>query len=99
MSLSAEQQVLTFLKENPVWFAAADLQRRDFRNKNNTLASPKAISRRLQELAEGEHALIEVEYRGKNAFYRIKQAHIKKVQKVTYLPNGSVRVEMIPINA
>ena len=89
---SAEQNIIDFLKSNPSVFPAAKLQRMEFRNKNGTLASPKAISRRLQELAEGEHAILEVSYPdGKNAHYQVKQNH----RKVKYLylpqPDGSMK--------
>ena len=74
---SAEQSILAFLKDNPSVFAAADLQRRPFKNKNGTLASPKAISRRLQELAEQK--IIDVTYPdNKNAYYQIREEHKKK---------------------
>ncbi len=98
MSKSAEQNIINFLKENPSWFAAAHLQRQLFQNKNGTYASPKAISRRLQENAEGDNAILEVEYRHNHAFYKIKEAHIKKRQIVTQNPDGSVRVEYIPVS-
>lgn len=92
---SAEQNIIDFLKSNPSRYAAAQLQRMEFKNKNGTLASPKAISRRLQENAEGEHSVLEVSYDGKNAYYRIKQEHRKKEQIVTRLANGSVRIEYV----
>lgn len=97
MAKSAEQNIIDFLKSNPSRFAAAHLQRQLFQNRNGTYASPKAISRRLQENAEGDKAILEVEYRNNHAFYKIKEAHIKKVQKVTPLPDGTVRVEYVPI--
>lgn len=94
---SAEINILNFLKENYVWHSSAELQRMRFANKDGTWASPKAISRRLQELAEGENAVIDVDYGNKNhAHYRIKQAHRKVRQVVEETENG-VRVSYLPV--
>mgnify|MGYP001583104110 CR=1 FL=1 len=90
MKKSAEANILEFLKENPSVVAAAELQRMSFRNRNGTLASPKAISRRLQELAE--QGILDVTYDHKNhAHYSIKEEHRKKEQTVTQvtLPDGT----------
>lgn len=74
---SVEQSLIDFLKSNPNRFASAELQRMPFKNRNGTLASPKAISRRLQENAE-EGGMLEVSYDDhNNAFYQIKEAHKK----------------------
>lgn len=78
MKKSAEQNIIAFLKENPSRFAAAELQRMSFRNRNGTLASPKAISRRLQENAEAG-GMLEVSYdEHNNAHYQIREEHKKK---------------------
>lgn len=96
MAKSAESNLIDFLKSNPSKFASASLQRMEFRNKNGSLASPKAISRRLQENAEGEHAVLEVTYDDhNNSYYQVKQEHVKKKQVVTYLPNGKVKLEYV----
>ena len=95
---SAEQNILDHLKSNYQWFSAAQLQRMEFHNKNGTLASPKAISRRLQELAEGSSAPLEVDYSDKgHAKYRIRQTHRKLRQVVEELPSGDVRISYVPV--
>src|SRR3990167_11295871 len=73
---SAEQNIISFLQQNPSVFAAAELQRQPFKNRNGTLASPKAISRRLQELAEQN--ILEVSYVSNHAHYQIREEHKKK---------------------
>jgi len=99
MKKSVETQLIDFLKSNPTWFASGDLQRKEWRNKNGTLATPRSIVRRLEENAEGENALLEVEYRANHAFYRIKQEHVKhryEYREIT-LPDGKrmMREELI----
>ena len=84
MNKSAEQNIVAFLQENPSVFSAAQLQRTEFRNKNKTLASPKAISRRLQELAE--QGILEVSYINNHAHYRIAEQHKKRERTIIQLP-------------
>ena len=91
MNKSAEQNIISFLKENPSVFAAAELQRMSFKNRNGSTASPKAISRRLQENAEGTNSLLEVSYINGNAHYRIREEHRKKVQQVEQVIINGVR--------
>lgn len=91
---SAQERIKEWLRENPEWYASAHLQRLPWPNKDGTLASPRSVVRRLEELAE--EGILEVEYRGKNAaYYRIK-AEFKK-PKYTYidLPDGSKREVLI----
>jgi len=88
---SAEQNIISFLRENPSKFAAAELQRMSFRNRNNTLASPKAISRRLQENAEGTNSFLEVSYINGNAHYQIREAH-KKPPTLIYDDSHPVKI-------
>ena len=83
---SAEANILEFLKNNPSVFAAAQLQRMPFKNRRGTLASPKAISRRLQENAEAG-GMLTVSYDDhNNAHYQIKQEHKKKIRQLIQLP-------------
>lgn len=98
MNKSAEDNLVDFLKSNPGWYSSGALQRMPFKNKNGSLATPRTLVRRLQENAEGEHAILEVKYEGRTTFYRIKTAHIKKKQIVTFLEDGSVRVEYVPLS-
>jgi DNA-binding transcriptional ArsR family regulator len=92
---TAQENILDFLKSNPSKWASGALQRMEWRNRNNTLATPRSIVRRLEELAE--EGLIEVSYEGKNAQYQIKGEHRKKVQVVEQLANGSVRITYQPV--
>lgn len=79
MKRSAEQSIIDFLRANPSRFAAAELQRMRFLNKNGMIASPKAISRRLQENAE-EGGMLQVTYdEHNNAYYQIKSGFEKKL--------------------
>lgn len=49
-------------------FASGDIQRMEWRNKNATLATPRSIVRRLEELTE--EGILKVEYKERNhAFY------------------------------
>ena len=86
---SAEQNIVAFLQQNPSVFAAAELQRQPFKNRNGTLASPKAISRRLQELAE-QH-ILEVSYINNHAHYQITDQHKKKTQTVQFIEKDGRR--------
>lgn len=79
---SAEHNLILFLRKNPEWHSSGQLQRMEWRNRNGTLATPRSIVRRLQENAEGDNAILEVEYRGQSTYYRVKTAHIKP--KYTY---------------
>ena len=86
---SAEQNLLKFLRDDyPNWYAAAQLERMEFRNEDGTLASGKSINRRLQELrSEG---LLEVEYRNKHhAHYR--SVAPKFIYTIPALPDESPR--------
>lgn len=88
---SAEQNIISFLKSNPGAFAAAQLQRLPFKNRNGTIASPKAISRRLQELAERK--ILEVSYVNGNAYYQIAEAHKPKPRLVIDESKPPVKVD------
>lgn len=90
MRKSAADNILDFLKENPVWFASGALQRMEWRNKDNTFATPRSIVRRLEEMVED--GLLDVEYRGKHAaHYKIKQEHRKVIYRYEPTPDGSMR--------
>lgn len=53
MKKSVEAQLYDFFRSNPNdIFASGDLQRREWKNGNGSLATPRSIVRRLQELAE-----------------------------------------------
>ena len=97
MKKNVEYQLLDFLKSNPGWCSSGELQRRIWINKSGTPSTPRSIVRRLEENAEGENAVLDVEYRNGHSWYRVKEAYIKKKQIVTPLPDGSVRVEYVPV--
>ena len=87
----ADANIISFLKENPSVWSASALERMSFRNRNGTLANPKAISRRLQENA-AEGGVLQVSYDTHGiAHYQIKQEHRKKEQHIEYiLKNGVI---------
>lgn len=72
MDRTVPTQLIAYLKNSTIAVASAELQRLPFKNRNGSTASPKAISRRLQELAEDKTT--SVEYRGKNAYYSFNPA-------------------------
>lgn len=88
---SAETKLIDFLKESPVWYASAELQRLRFHNKNGTTSTPRSIVRRLEENAEAG-GVLEVKYEGKNAYYKIREEHKKKVQKMEYIFRDGIRM-------
>ena len=86
MKKSVETQLIDFLKENPSRWASAELQRKEWRNRNGTLATPRSIVRRLEENAEAG-GMLEVSYDDhNNAHYQIKQEHKKKIRQLIHLP-------------
>lgn len=88
---SAEQNIIAFLKENPSVWSASALERMSFRNKNGTLANPKAISRRLQENAI-EGGVLQVSYDAHGgAQYQIKDEHKKKERKIVQMFDATGR--------
>ena len=52
MKKSVQDQLLEYLQANPGVHASGTLQRLEWHNKDSTLAVPRTIVRRLQELAE-----------------------------------------------
>jgi hypothetical protein len=64
---SVSDQLLAYLQTNHGVFASGDLQRMEWRNSNNSLAVPRSVVRRLQELAEDDK--IHCEMRGNHAHY------------------------------
>lgn len=66
--MTAPEQLTAYLKSiAPLQVSSGELQRREWRNANGTIATPRSIVRRLQELAE-EGTLI-VETRKNHAYY------------------------------
>src|SRR3990167_2809666 len=87
---SAEQQLLDFLKSNPSKFASGDLQRREWKNKNQTLATPRSIVRRLEENTYWEtdtpahkqnlRGILIATYENNTTFYQIREEYKKPPQ-------------------
>lgn len=98
MTKSAEDKILDFFKTHSgqVW-DSGDLQRMTFTNKNGTLAKPKSISRRLQELCE-ENKIVNVGD-AKSAKYSLNVEVVKPKmrQVITRLDDDTVRVEYVPV--
>ena len=92
MKKSVEQQLLDFLAANPSKWASGDLQRREWRNKNNSLATPRSIVRRLEENTYWEtdtaqhkknlNGILIATYENNTTYYQIKEDHEKKERKI-----------------
>lgn len=83
----------------PGWVSSGELQRMPWKNKNGTLATPRSIVRRLEELAESGE--IQVGYREKNhAWYSHSKPRPKPVivHDLVFRDGRPVRVPRI-INA
>lgn len=85
-----KKQLYKYLQQNPGWHAKGNLERIEWRTKNDTLATADNIGRRLRELAQGGFIL--VEERNNHAWYSIKPSQAKP--KTTFIettaPDGSV---------
>ena len=95
MNKSIEVQLVDFLRSSGGVFSAGDLQRREWRNKNGTLAVPKSVSRRLQELA-ADGKIIPKEING-HTHYSInaQRVPLKKTPTILEREDGSLFVRMI----
>lgn len=93
---SVSQQLLEYLRSNPnMSFPSGSLQRIDWKNARGTMATPRSIVRRLQELTE--NGLIQVEYRNGAASYSVDKT--KLPVRYDYieekLPTGEVVMKQI----
>ena len=94
MKKSAETLLLDFLKANPSKWASGDLQRREWRNKNGTLATPRSLVRRLEENTFWEtdtqahkknlNGILIATYQDNTTYYQIKEGHEKK-ETINYI--------------
>jgi hypothetical protein len=67
MKKSVSTQLLEYLQTNHGVHASGNLQRLEWRNRDGTLAVPRTVVRRLQELAaDGK---IHIQYTGNHAHY------------------------------
>lgn len=88
MNKSISDQLVQYLQENHGVFSSGDLQRLEWRNIDGTVALPRTIVRRLQELAE--EGTIHCEMRGNHAHYSADP--IPKPEKfipLVILPDGT----------
>lgn len=85
MNKSVSQQLLDYLHQNKGVFASGTIQRMEWRNANGTLATPRSLVRRLQELAErGE---IQVQEINGHAHYSAEFIPPPKKQQITFKEN------------
>lgn len=81
--MSAQEQLLAYLRTHAdAWHNSAALQRMEWKNRRGTLASPRSVVRRLEELENA--CLIAVSYSGVNAKYR----SIPEDWRKRYLPTN-----------
>jgi len=95
---SVRKQLEDYLRDkSPLDFASGTLQRFAWKNKNGTLATPRSIVRRLEELAEDK--ILIVFYENGSARYRwndgTENPERKKVQVVEQLPTGAVKISYV----
>jgi hypothetical protein len=91
---SVEQSLLEFFQTHVgEVFESGELQRRTWRNKNGTLATPRSVVRRLQELAN----VGKIKNVGsmESARYSLSENYRKKIQVVHQNPDGSVKVSYV----
>lgn len=75
---SISQQLADYLKTvAPAQIASGELQRLTWRNKNGSIAVPRSVVRRLEELVED--GTLQVEIKDKHAFYSYGNP-VKQVQ-------------------
>lgn len=69
-----------FQREYPNWISSGEMQRREIKNKDGTLATPRTLVRRAEELVED--GKLEVEYRNKgHSFYRFNPAGMSEKER------------------
>lgn len=98
MRKSAEDKLLMFFRENSnKEFASGEIQRMSFTNKNGTLATPRSLVRRMQELCESG-ALRNVGD-SKSARYILNTDVVqpKMRQIVEQMPDNTVRISYVSI--
>lgn len=93
--MTVPEQLTQYLKEQMSYISSGTLQKMDWKNEDGTLATPRSVVRRLQELVED--GTLAVENREKNhAYYRYAKGPIKKVEYVLEFRDGvPVRVTRI----
>lgn len=97
MKKSAEDKLLMFFRENSnKEFASGEIQRMSFSNKNGTLATPRSLVRRMQELCE-EGKILNVGT-DKGAVYKLNTGVVQPRMKqvVEQMPDNTVRITYVP---
>lgn len=85
--MTVQDQLVNFLRSETGWVASGVIQRREWKNDDGTVATPRSIVRRLQEKVED--GTLEVMYGKKNAaFYRHKFAPKKVIEYVVEFRHG-----------
>lgn len=90
MGKSVSEQLLAYLQTNPGVHASGTLQRLEWRNHTGSLAVPRSVVRRLQELAE--EGKIHCEMKGNHAHYSATPIEKKPERKLVYDPVRDVMV-------
>lgn len=92
MKKSVSQQLLEYLQTNPGVHSSGTLQRLEWHNKDGTVAVPRTIVRRLQELAQDNK--IHVEDRNGHAHYSTESIpqKPKTVIRIVETPTGPVAI-------
>lgn len=81
--MSAQDKILEYLLEKAgEWHPTGNLQRMEWKNEDGTLAIPRTVQRRLQNLEE--KSLIAVQYEGKSCKYR----YIPEKYRPRYIPSS-----------
>lgn len=84
MKKSVQDQLLDYLQANPGVHASGTIQRLEWKNKDGTLAVPRTIVRRLQELAE--EGKIHAEIRGNHTHYSATPIEKTPIPSLVYDP-------------
>ena len=84
--MSVEKQVETYCQKNPeVWHASGGLQRIEWKNSDGTLATPRSIVRRLQEMQN--ESVLAVRYVGRK--HTPEYRWIPREWRARYVPSHS----------
>ena len=91
---SIPQQLTDYFKANADrWVASGEVQRLQWSNKNGSLAVPRSLVRRLQELCED--GTLKEEIRGRHAWYQYaKEVKERKIIQM-FTPDGRPYIKEI----
>lgn len=92
--MTVPEQVTQYLKEQMTFVSSGSIQRKEWKNENGTLATPRSVVRRLQELVED--GTLVVEQRGRHSWYRYAKGPQKKIEYVLEFRDGTpVRIPKV----